>query len=147
MDLRDYVAMIEGSPVPTVMFEYRESTDLDAPLVAAALVDVLKDGLSMVYSFFDPDLARNSLGTYVILDHVEIAREAGLPYVYLGYWVPGSPKMAYKAGFDALEIYKAGRWQPIGDPARHSTETHPLSVDPISEQVARITLPDGRAVR
>ena len=73
-----------------------------------------------------------------------IAREAGLPYVYLGYWVPGSRKMGYKAGFDALEIYKAGAWQQIGDPADHRAELHPLSVDPIAEQVARIALPEAR---
>lgn len=149
MDIFEFAAMVEETPIRSRVVEYRDPAEgrRDGPLRGVCLTDVMEDGLSMVYSFFDPDLARNSLGTYVILDHVEIAREAGLPYVYLGYWVPGSPKMAYKAGFDALEIYKAGRWQPIGDPARHSTETHPLSVDPISEQVARITLPDGRAVR
>jgi len=80
----------------------------------------------------------------VILDHIEIAREAGLPYVYLGYWVPGSPKMAYKARFGALEIYKDGRWQDIGDPGAHGGEAHPLAVDPIVEQVAKISLPDTR---
>ena len=74
----------------------------------------------------------------------EIARTAGLPFVYLGYWVPGSRKMGYKASFDALEIYKGGQWQSIGEPADHDSETHPLSVDPIAEQVARITLPDTR---
>jgi arginine-tRNA-protein transferase len=101
----------------------------------------------MVYSFYDPDLMDASLGTYVVLDHIDIAREAGLPYVYLGYWVPGSRKMGYKAKFDALEIYKGGQWQSIGDPADHKAELHPLSVDPIAEQVARITLPDSRAGR
>ncbi|MDE3122952.1 MAG: arginyltransferase, partial [Paracoccaceae bacterium] len=68
---------------------------------------------------------------------------AGGDHLYLGYWVPGSAKMGYKSNFSALEIYKHGRWQPIGDPARHSSELHPLSVDPIAEQVARISLPDG----
>ncbi len=105
------------------------------------------DGLSMVYSFYDPDLADLSLGTYLILDHIAIAREAGLPYVYLGYWVPGSRKMGYKAGFSGLEIYKGGRWQDIGDPADHKAELHPLSVDPIAEQVARISLPETRTPR
>ena len=74
-----------------------------------------------------------------------IARDAGLPYVYLGYWVPGSRKMGYKAAFSALEIYKGGAWQPLGDPAEHRAELDPLSVDPIAEQVARIALP--RVVR
>jgi arginine-tRNA-protein transferase len=115
------------------------------PLAAVCLTDLLDDGLSMVYSFYDPDLMGASLGTHVVLDHVAIAREAGLPYVYLGYWVPGSRKMGYKAKFGALEIYKGGQWQDIGDPGDHKTELHPLSVDPIAEQVARITLPDSRA--
>ncbi|MDE3029178.1 MAG: arginyltransferase, partial [Paracoccaceae bacterium] len=70
-------------------------------------------------------------------------RESGLPFVYLGYWVPGSRKMGYKSGFSALEIYKDGYWQPIGDPESHAGQLHPLSVDPISEQVARISLPDS----
>ena len=68
-----------------------------------------------------------------------------MPYVYLGYWVPGSRKMGYKANFNSVEIYKNGRWMNIGNPADHSPETHPLSVDPIAEQVARIALPDSRA--
>ena len=95
----------------------------------------------------DPDLADLSLGTYLILDHIDIAREAGLPYVYLGYWVPGSRKMGYKASFNALEIYKGGRWNDIGDPSDHKAELHPLSVDPIAEQVARISLPETRTPR
>ncbi|MBA3909200.1 MAG: arginyltransferase, partial [Rhodobacter sp.] len=115
------------------------------PLAAVCLTDVFADGLSMVYSFYDPDLSDLSLGTHVILDHIAIAREAGLPYVYLGYWVPGSRKMGYKSGFPALEIYKAGQWSDLGDPAQHCAELHPLSVDPIAEQVARISLPDTRA--
>ena len=84
------------------------------------------------------------MGTYLILDHIEIARRVGLPYVYLGYWVPGSRKMGYKANFAALEIFKGGQWIDIGNPADHEGETHPLSVDPIADQVARIQLPDTR---
>jgi arginine-tRNA-protein transferase len=86
------------------------------------------------------------LGTFAILDHIEIAREAGLPYVYLGYWVPGSRKMGYKANFAALEIYNGGQWVPMGDPADHSAQLHPLSVEPIAEQVAHIALPEARTV-
>ncbi|MFV0360815.1 arginyltransferase [Tropicimonas sp.] len=152
MDIFEFAAMVEETPVRTRIVEYRNAElavaeGFDSDLVAVCLTDVLDDGLSMVYSFYEPGLARLSLGTYIILDHVEIARGAGLPYVYLGYWVPGSAKMGYKAGFDSLEIYKSGRWQPIGDPADHDGETHPLSVDPIAEQVARITLPDTRPTR
>ena len=72
------------------------------------------------------------------------ARRAGLPYVYLGYWVPGSRKMGYKANFTAVEIFKNGAWMDLGDPADHADQAHPLAVDPIAEQVARITLPDTR---
>jgi arginine-tRNA-protein transferase len=146
MDIFEFAAMIEETPIRTRVIEYLDPAE-DGELAAVCLTDVLDDGLSLVYSFYDPDRRSDSLGTHVILDHVEIAREAGLPYVYLGYWVPGSPKMAYKAGFDALEVYARGRWEPIGDPARHARETHPLSVDPIAEQVAGIDLPDTLPTR
>ncbi len=148
MDIFEFAAMIEETPVRSRVVEY----SADPPpgshrraLAAVCLTDVLDDGVSMVYSFYDPSRERDSLGTYIILDHVEIARAAGLPYVYLGYWVPGSSKMGYKSRFAALEIYKGGQWQEIGDPARHTADTHPLSVDPIAEQVAKISLPDTRA--
>ncbi len=152
MDIFEFAAMVEETPVRSRIVEYREAglQATDGPqsdLAAVCLTDVLADGLSMVYSFYEPTLIRRSLGTHIILDHIEIARTARLPYVYLGYWVPGSPKMGYKAGFDALEIYKGGEWQPIGDPAAHDAETHPLSVAPIAEQVARITLPDTRSTQ
>ncbi len=117
----------------------------DTTLAAVCLTDVLDDGLSLVYSFFDPDRAGDSLGTHIILDHVAMAREAGLPYVYLGYWVPGSRKMGYKSRFAALEVYYRGQWQDLGDPESYSSARHPLSVDPIATQVARIVLPDSRA--
>jgi arginine-tRNA-protein transferase len=150
MDIFEFAAMIEETPIKSRVIEYSrpaENGERGRPLAAVCLTDVFDDGLSMVYSFYDPDLRDLSLGTYVILDHVEIARAAGLPYVYLGYWVPGSRKMGYKANFSALEIYKGGRWQDIGDPADHRAELHPLSVDPISEQVARIHLPETRVAR
>jgi arginine-tRNA-protein transferase len=124
------------------VIEYR---DPDETLVAVCLTDILDDGLSLVYSFFDPDRAADSLGTHVILDHVTLAREAGLPYVYLGYWVPGSTKMGYKARFPAIEVYADSQWKPLGDPASYSNHVHPLSVEPIAQQVAQITLPDMRA--
>ena len=142
MDVFEFAAMIEETPIRSRVIEY---TDRDSgALNAVCLTDVLDDGLSMVYSFFEPDLSRYSLGTHIILDHIDIAREADLPYVYLGYWVPGSPKMGYKAKFSGLEIYKNGMWLPVSDPAAHEAETHPLSTDPIAEQVANISLPDLR---
>ena len=147
MEIFEFAAMIEETPVKSRVIEYREtdvSPGTTRALSAVCLTDVLDDGLSMVYSFYDPERPIDSLGTYLVLDHVDLARRAGLPYVYLGYWVPGSRKMGYKAKFGALEIYKGGRWQDIGNPADHDSETHPLSVDPIAEQVARIQLPDSR---
>ena len=150
MDIFEFAAMIEETPVKSRVIEY--SAPPAEPggrrrLTAVCLTDVLDDGLSMVYSFYEPDKAGDSLGTYIILDHVDLARRTGLPYVYLGYWVPGSRKMGYKAGFGSLELYKNGRWQDIGNPADHSGDTHPLSVDPIAEQVARIALPEARPTR
>ncbi|MBV0890372.1 arginyltransferase [Paracoccus sp. Z118] len=149
MDVFEFAAMIEETPVRTRVVEYRGAppegmSRVNGPLHAVCLTDVLDDGLSLVYSFYDPAMPEASLGTYMILDHVEMARQAGLPYVYLGYWVPGSRKMAYKAGFSALEIYKGGVWQDMGDPQTHEADIHPLSVDPIVEQVARIDLPLDR---
>ncbi|MBF9036470.1 arginyltransferase [Rhodobacterales bacterium HKCCE2091] len=143
MDVFEFAAMIEETPVRSRVIEYRDSEDGNR-LTAVCLTDVLDDGLSLVYSFFRPDLPRQSLGTYVILDHVDIARDRGLPYVYLGYWVPGSAKMGYKARFPSLEVYSGGKWQDLNDPAAFSNTTHPLSVDPIAQQVAQITLPDLR---
>ncbi len=149
MDVFEFAAMIEETPIKSRVIEYTRMArpgERGRPLACVALTDVFDDGLSMVYSFYDPDMIDLSLGTFAILDHIAIAREAGLPYVYLGYWVPGSRKMGYKAGFNALEIFKHGAWQDIGDPADHRAELHPLSVDPIAEQVARITLPEARSV-
>ncbi|MFD1914479.1 arginyltransferase [Halodurantibacterium flavum] len=148
MDIFEFAAMIEETPIRSRVVEYSrppEAGERRHQLTAVCLTDVMDDGLSMVYSFYDPERATDSLGTYVVLDHIAIAREAGLPFVYLGYWVPGSRKMGYKARFSGLEIYRDGDWRPIGDPESYSADPHPLSVDPIAEQVARISLPDTRA--
>ena len=151
MDAFEFAAMIEETPVRTRVIEYTQKRPAAAhektrrgtvqELVAVCLTDVLDDGLSLVYSFYEPERERDSLGTYMILDHVALARQVGLPYVYLGYWVPGSPKMAYKSRFSALEIYRDGAWVELGDPAQYERETHPLAVRTITEQVATITLP------
>lgn len=144
MDMFEFAAMIEETPVRTRVIEYRRASngdDSSAVLRAAVLTDILVDGLSMVYSFFAPDRQKDSLGTYLILDHIALAQEMGMPYVYLGYWVPGSPKMAYKARFSGLEVYHAGQWKPLSEPDAFRDTTHPLAVDPIAEQVARISLP------
>jgi arginine-tRNA-protein transferase len=108
----DYVAMVEDTAVRTHVIEYRAPSQDRGPgdLVACVLVDVMGDGLSLVYSFYDPALTRRSLGTQVVLDHVAMAVESKLPYVYLGYWVPGSEKMTYKARFSPLEVLRPNGW-------------------------------------
>ncbi|WP_439122202.1 arginyltransferase [Marivita sp.] len=143
MDVFDFAAMVEETPIRSRVIEY--TNDETKQLDAVCLTDVLDDGLSMVYSFYSPDVPAQSLGTYMILDHIEIAREAGLPYVYLGYWVPGSAKMGYKASFSGLELYRHGGWEPFQKPDSYSADTHPMSTDPIAEQVANISLPDLRS--
>lgn len=147
MDIFEFAAMIEETPVKSRVIEYWDRRGDTPKLIATCLTDVLDDGLSMVYSFYDPDYARDSLGTFIILDHIRIAQESGLPYVYLGYWVPGSPKMGYKARFSALEVFRNGEWQKVTATEDYEADTHPLSVDPIAEQVARINLPDSRPTK
>ena len=143
MDMFEFAAMIEETPIRTRVVEYADTED-GHTLKAACLTDMLEDGLSLVYSFFDPILEKNSPGTYMILDHIALAQELGLPYVYLGYWVPGSPKMGYKARFSGVEVFRSGAWASIGDPDSYAADLDPLSTDPVAEQVARIRLPEGR---
>jgi leucyl-tRNA---protein transferase len=113
MGLFDYVAMVEETPVDTHIVEYRNAEGM---LLACTLTDRLKDGLSMVYSFFHPGEEARSLGTYMILDHVRAARAHALPYVYLGYWVRGSEKMDYKVRFAPLEALGQNGWESL-DPS------------------------------
>jgi leucyl-tRNA---protein transferase len=113
MSFLDYEFMVEDTPVKSVVIEYT-LTDPNGGdrLVGVALTDLLPDGMSMVYSYFDPDLDRRSLGSFMILDHIKRAQQAGLPHVYLGYWVKDSPKMAYKGSFRPLETLIGGqRWR------------------------------------
>jgi len=148
MDLFEFAAMIEETPIRSRVIEYSNTNaEGNEELAAVCLTDILEDGLSLVYSFFDPALAKNSLGSYIILDHIALAAEIGLPYVYLGYWVPGSGKMDYKANFSAVEVYFGSAWQPLGDPAAYRSSVHPLNVDPIAEQVAKISLPGAQPAR
>lgn len=145
MDIFEFAAMIEETPVRSRVVEYYRASDNPRQrqvLSAVCLTDVLDDGLSMVYSFFEPESAGNSPGSFIILDHVEIAREAGLPYVYLGFWVPGSQKMGYKSNYAALEVFERGAWRNFNPEASYPTDIDPLKVSPISDQVAQISLPD-----
>lgn len=144
MDVYEFAAMVEETPVRSRVVEYYDKKSSGDELTAVCLTDLLTDGLSMVYSFFEPDLDKHSLGTYLILDHVRLAREAGLKYVYLGYWVPGSPKMDYKSRFNPLEIFRNGEWIRFNDLEEDQLTSHPLDSDPISEQVAAIYLPETK---
>jgi arginine-tRNA-protein transferase len=112
MTVLDYAMMVEDSHVTTKIVEYRRHGSHGQPgdLLAVALTDVLGDGLSMVYSFYEPDAADRSLGTLMILDHISRARRMGLAYVYLGYWVRGSRKMDYKGRFLPQERLMAEGW-------------------------------------
>ena len=108
MDFADYRAMVEDTPVDTRIVEFREP---DGRLVAVSLTDRLGDGLSGVYKIFDPDETRRSAGTHIVLWHIERAREIGLPYVYLGYWIADCRKMTYKTRFQPLEALGVGGWR------------------------------------
>ena len=112
MGYYDYRAMIEDTPISTGLLEFRDAQDR---LLGACLTDWLADGLSAVYSFFDTDEDKRSLGTFAVLWLIGRARSLGLPYVYLGYWVPESRKMAYKARFRPSEILISGAWHRLGD--------------------------------
>lgn len=110
MDESDFADMVEVSPVDTYIVEYR---DEDGTLVGACLTDRQADGLSLIYSFFDPAL--DGMGTFIILDHILRAAEAGLPHVYLGYWVQGAKTMEYKARFRPMERLGPAGWQLLTD--------------------------------
>ena len=105
MDEAEFSAMIEETSTKTILCEYSQKTKGSYKLIAASLTDILDDGLSMVYSFYDPKLVGLSLGKYMILDHINLTREMGLANLYLGYWVEGSKKMEYKSQFKPLEIF------------------------------------------
>ena len=116
MDDVDYADMVEQSPVNSVIVEYREPSATGiGRLLGACLTDRQADGLSMIYSFFATDEERPGLGNFIILDHIARAREAGLPYVYLGYWVKGSARMAYKTRYRPLEVLGPRGWSLLTD--------------------------------
>ena len=121
MTVLDYAMMVEDSVIDTFVTEYRLNPQPTAspsaprtrerqPLLAMALCDRLSDGISMVYSFYEPEAARRGLGTYMILDHIDYVRRLGLPYLYLGYWIQGSPKMSYKRRFQPQEQLTGNGW-------------------------------------
>ncbi len=118
MDESDFADMVEHTPVSSYVVEYRETGVGAEPgrLVGACLTDVQGDGLSMIYSFYDPEIEdRSGLGNYIILDHIRRAADSGLPYVYLGYWVEGSDRMQYKVRYRPLERLTRLGWERFPD--------------------------------
>jgi arginyl-tRNA--protein-N-Asp/Glu arginylyltransferase len=120
MTVLDYAMMVEDSHVTTRLVEYRlQGGDVpvnrrgEGPLIGVSLTDVLGDGLSMVYSFYEPEMKERSVGTFMILEHIRRAKAMGLAYVYLGYWVEGSKKMAYKARFLPQERLGPKGWDRV----------------------------------
>jgi arginyl-tRNA--protein-N-Asp/Glu arginylyltransferase len=110
MTFGDFRAMVEDSPVPCRLLELRHQQQ---GLLGTCLIDLLDDGLSAVYSFFDPEEPRRSLGTFLIMALIAEAQRRALPYAYLGYWIAESPKMAYKARFRPLEGLGSEGWRRL----------------------------------
>lgn len=108
----DFISMVENSPIESFVMNYRDG---DGRLVGCVLTDMQDDGLSAVYSFFDPSESARSLGTYMILDLIAFTAERGLPWLYLGYFVAGSQKMMYKSRFQPAEVYVDGAWRAYTD--------------------------------
>lgn len=112
MGFYDYRSMVDESPIDTCLLEFRDD---EGALRAVCLTDRMSDGLSAVYSFYDPRLGDRSLGTHMVLWLVQEARRMGLPYIYLGYWIRDSRKMAYKIRFRPLEGFTSHGWRPIDE--------------------------------
>ena len=110
MDAEDFASMIEETNVESKLIEYYAKKNGELELISFSLVDILDDGISMVYSVFNPDFKDRSLGTYMILDHNTLTLDMDLQYVYLGYWVQGSSKMDYKKRFSSLEVFTNDKW-------------------------------------
>jgi arginine-tRNA-protein transferase len=110
MSFADYRTMVCDTRLDTRLTEFRQP---DGRLAAACLTDWLEDGPSAVYSFFAPEAAKRSLGTYMVLWLIEAARQRGLPHVYLGYWIADSGKMSYKTRFRPIEGLGPEGWRPL----------------------------------
>ena len=116
MTVLDFSAMVDDNFVDSRLVEYRvhDVIDPNGRLVGAVLIDILGDGVSMIYSFYDPDLeSRPGMGNFIIMDHITRAARAGLAFVYLGYWIEGCSRMAYKTKFRPVEALIGGQWREV----------------------------------
>ncbi len=104
-----YQKFLLHSHVDSMLVEFREA----GVLRMVSIIDALDDGLSSVYTFFEPDIRQASFGTYNVLWQIELCRQLQLPYLYLGYWIKASQKMAYKANFQPLQGLIQGVWQAL----------------------------------
>jgi arginine-tRNA-protein transferase len=102
-----YTHFLVASQVESYLLVFRE----DDKVRMVSLIDRVADGLSAVYTFFDPDLSRRSLGVYNVLWQIDLARQLGVPYLYLGYWVADSRKMAYKQQYQPLQGFIDADWR------------------------------------
>ena len=141
MDEYEFTSMIEETSVETFLCEYSVMSEDESRLVAVSLTDRINDGLSMVYSFYDPSMNKLSLGKYMIIDHVNLAREQKLAYLYLGYWVKGSKKMNYKSQYSPLEVFSNGAWSNIHNGATKGS-SEPTESN-FTEKNNTIFLPDS----
>ena len=135
MDYSEYKTMIEETFVNTRLMHYRNK---EGELLGTCLTDILDDGLSMVYSFYNSNAKYKSLGTYMILDHIKFAQETNQDYVYLGYWVKGSLKMDYKASFSETEVFVKNNWVQLKNIRKKVENQNTPTVDPVSKQISQI---------
>ncbi len=144
MRFNDYLDMIEGGSGDSHLVEYRRAGADEvgeSALLAVCFIDRMSDGMSLLYSYYAPDETPRSLGNYVIIDQIRRARRLGLPYVYLGYWVQGSPKMDYKVRFQPAEGFVGNKWVALSaetaDTALDAEDSSPVALASETMALAR----------
>ena len=143
MDQAEFSSMIEESSVKTILCEYSIQNEQTETAVAVSLTDIIEDGLSMVYSFYEPKLAEQSLGKYMILDHINLTKEMNLEHLYLGYWVKGSAKMDYKSQYNPLEVFINGKWSQLDQEVVNQSTKISASSSHAERTTNTIFLPDS----
>ena len=139
----EFSSMIEETSVNTILCEYSVQVESETNIIGVSLTDVIADGLSMVYSFYEPKLADLSLGKYMILDHIKLAKDMALPYLYLGYWVEGSKKMDYKSQYEPLELFLNGKWTVLKKDRKTKKNNEKASYSFQEDSLNTIYLPES----